>query len=299
MRTSGVAGVAALAALAVGSLAVIAANGGRSGRHALVRTTAPKHTTTVPVTEPRTTSTTRTTAAVTTTVSSTASTTTAASHSAAPTSPPATAASSNPPLLVTRLHGIGGARQVVTVTVGSDSSSIATVSAYEHDASGWRQVFGPWSSYIGRNGVAPVGAKREGDGRTPGGVYGFDFMFGVAPDPGTHYSYRRITGPNIVWDDDPASPNYNEWVDGTTTSAGANPEPMDTTPSYLYGAVISYNDARTPGLGSGIFLHVSHGSPTHGCISLPETDLLEVLRWLDPAESPRIAIGTVASLTSG
>ena len=28
---------------------------------------------------------------------------------------------------------------------------------------------------------------------------------------------------------------------------------MDATPSYLYGAVIGYNDARTPGLGSGSF----------------------------------------------
>ena len=97
----------------------------------------------------------------------------------------------------------------------------------------------------------------------------------------------------------PHEPNYNEWVDDTTASAGASPETMDTTPSYLYGAVIAYNDARTPGLGSGIFLHVSHGSPTHGCVSLSESELLDVLRWLDPARSPRIAIGTLASLTSG
>ena len=34
------------------------------------------------------------------------------------------------------------------------------------------------------NGVAPAGQKREGDGRTPSGVYGFDFMFGVNADPG-------------------------------------------------------------------------------------------------------------------
>ena len=71
---------------------------------------------------------------------------------------------------------------------------------------------------------------------------------------------------------------------------------MDNTPSYDYGAVIAYNDARTPGLGSAIFLHVSHGSSTAGCVSLPTEELLALLRWLDPSRAPRIAIGTVSAL---
>ena len=58
---------------------------------------------------------------------------------------------------------------------------------------------------------------------------------------------------------------------------------MYQTPVYDYGAVIAYNTARTPGLGSAIFLHVSTGAPTAGCVSLPVERLLEVLRWLDPA----------------
>ena len=159
-------------------------------------------------------------------------------------------------------------------------------------------MFGPWFAYIGRNGVAPAGEKREGDGRTPSGTYGFDFMFGVNPDPGVHYSYRRITGSNIVWDDDSNSANYNRWIDTNTQSAGVNPEPMYNVPSYYYGAVIGYNDARTPGLGSAIFLHVSHGSSTAGCVALPTDQLLSLLRWLDPGQSPRIAIGTLSALTS-
>jgi len=158
-------------------------------------------------------------------------------------------------------------------------------------------VFGPWEADIGRNGVAPAGAKREGDGRTPSGTYGFDFMFGVYPSPGVHFPFRSITGPNIVWDDDPASANYNEWIDTNTASAGANPEPMDVS-AYDAGAVIAYNDARTPGLGSAIFLHVASGQSTAGCVALPYDDLLEVLRWLDPAQAPRIVIGTEASITS-
>ncbi len=55
--------------------------------------------------------------------------------------------------------------------------------------------------------------------------------------------------------------------------------------------MIAYNTARTPGLGSAIFLHVNIGSATAGCVSLPLGQLLDVLRWLDPARAPRIDMG--------
>src|SRR5262249_44963051 len=142
-----------------------------------------------------------------------------------PTAPPATSERSSD-VLVTHINGIGSAQQVIAVATNGYGTSAATVTAYERDANGWRQVFGPWFAYVGRSGVAPYGAKGEGDGRTPSGVYGFDFMFGVAADPGTHFPYRRITGSNIVWDDDSSSPNYNRWIDVNTASAGASPEPM-------------------------------------------------------------------------
>ncbi len=223
----------------------------------------------------------------------------------APVTPPATTPPTTPrptstapaPLFVTQVHGIAGSRQVITVVANGYGTSAATLTAYQRDANGWTQAFGPWFAYVGRNGIAPVGAKREGDGRTPSGVYGFDFMFGVDANPGVRFAYRRITGTNIVWDDDPASPNYNEWIDTNFAPAGANPEPMDNTPSYLYGAVVAYNEARTPGLGSAIFLHVSHGTATAGCVAVPIDELRSLLRWLDPAGAPRIAIGTAASLT--
>jgi L,D-peptidoglycan transpeptidase YkuD (ErfK/YbiS/YcfS/YnhG family) len=65
---------------------------------------------------------------------------------------------------------------------------------------------------------------------------------------------------------------------------------MHNAPAYGYAAVIAYNTARTPGLGSAIFLHVGTGTATAGCVSLPVTELLKVLRWLKPADSPKIDI---------
>ena len=206
--------------------------------------------------------------------------------------PPGTSTSAAPAPADPALAAVGGAGQAVVVTADRYGVTTATLTAYERDGAGaWRRAFGPWPARLGTRGLAPPGEKREGDGRTPSGVYGFDFFFGVAPDPGVRFPYRRVTSPSIVWDDDPASPLYNTWVDLDRQQAGREPEPMYVSPAYDHGAVIAYNTQRTPGLGSAIFLHVSNGGPTAGCVSLPAGQLVEVLRWLDPARDPRIALG--------
>jgi len=187
--------------------------------------------------------------------------------------------------------------QLVMVMAASYGATQAELIAYQREDGRWRRVFGPWTAWIGRNGMAAPGAKREGDGRTPSGTFGFGFFFGVDPDPGVRFPYRRIQ-PYDVWDDDPSSPLYNEWVDDRYANPGASPEPMDVS-AYDFGAVIGYNTARTPGLGSAIFLHVNIGMPTAGCVTLPMGELLEVLRWLNPAASPRITMGVETSRTGG
>jgi L,D-peptidoglycan transpeptidase YkuD (ErfK/YbiS/YcfS/YnhG family) len=185
-----------------------------------------------------------------------------------------------------------GSRQRITVTASSYGTTYATLRVYQLSGSSntkWVQVFGPWTARVGYNGVARPGAKREGDGKTPSGTYGFGFFFGVRANPGVHFPWRHAYSYDY-WDDDPRSPLYNEWVDIHTQNAGADPEPMDDVPAYDYGAVIAYNTARAPGLGSAIFLHVGTGSPTAGCVSLPVPELLPVLRWLNPRDNPTITI---------
>ena len=223
------------------------------------------------------------------------------SHTAGTTNPPASSippSTTVAPSLADRLVGVGSAEQVLAVLADGYGKTTATFTAYERAGGSWKQVFGPWDARVGVNGFAPLGAKREGDGRTPSGAYGFDFFFGVDPDPGVHFVYRLVRSTTIVWDDDPASPLYNQWVDTTTQNPGVRPEPMYNLPAYTYGAVIAYNAARTPGLGSAIFLHVSTGRPTAGCVALPASELIAVLRWLDPSRAPRIVMGTTADVTS-
>jgi L,D-peptidoglycan transpeptidase YkuD (ErfK/YbiS/YcfS/YnhG family) len=181
-------------------------------------------------------------------------------------------------------------RELITVTATSYTTTYATFRAYDVSGKKKTLVFGPWTARVGYNGIARPGKKREGDGRTPSGTYGFSFFFGVdKPVKGFQFSFRHAYTYDY-WDDDPASPRYNEWVDAKTANPGRDPEPMHNVPAYDYAAVIAYNTARVPGLGSAIFLHVGTGTATAGCVSLHEPELLDILRWLRPADNPRITI---------
>jgi L,D-peptidoglycan transpeptidase YkuD (ErfK/YbiS/YcfS/YnhG family) len=69
------------------------------------------------------------------------------------------------------------------------------------------------------------------------------------------------------------------------------------SPQYRYFAVIEYNaHPVVRGRGSAIFLHVSTGHATAGCVSLPEARLVRLLRWLRPSAKPLIVLGTVAQI---
>jgi L,D-peptidoglycan transpeptidase YkuD (ErfK/YbiS/YcfS/YnhG family) len=188
-----------------------------------------------------------------------------------------------------RSEGAGAVRQVVTVTAASHTTTYATLRAYRVSGGKRVLVFGPWTVRVGYNGVALPGRKREGDGKTPSGTFGVSFFFGVQRKLGFSFPFRHAYHFDY-WDDDPASTRYNEWVNANRHDPGASPEPMHNVPAYGYAAVIAYNTARTPGLGSAIFLHVGFGSPTAGCISLPRPRLIKILLWLKRQDHPKITI---------
>ncbi|MGN6793682.1 MAG: hypothetical protein ACTHJW_14950, partial [Streptosporangiaceae bacterium] len=157
-------------------------------------------------------------------------------------------------------------RQLITVTAASHTTTYATLRAYRISGGKRVLVFGPWSARVGYNGIARPDRKREGDGRTPSGNYGISFFFGVRRDLRFTFSFRHAYSYDY-WDDDSSSARYNEWVNARKHDPGSNPERLHRVPAYDYAAVIAYNTARTPGLGSAIFLHVGTGTATAGCVS--------------------------------
>ena len=208
------------------------------------------------------------------------------------------ASASCAPTFANRLD-TGAATQFVTVVASRRASTQGALRLWVKRGGCWLQAAGPWTAWLGGNGTSP--AKREGDRRTPSGIFGFlPTMYGIQANPGVRYRYHRVVCGDW-WVEDPASPYYNRFRHvrcGSRPPFRTTSEDMSRSPTaYRHLAVIAYN-ARpvVPGRGSGIFLHVSTGRPTLGCVSLPLPQLLATLRWLRPAAAPLIAIGTAADL---
>ena len=171
--------------------------------------------------------------------------------------------------------------------ITESSGSSAVVHYYEKDEIGqWSMVFEPSNGFVGINGV---GDAHEGSLYTPYGLYTLDFAFGNEADPGTAMEYRDVTE-SIYWVDDPDSRYYNQWVDSETAEVWdwGSAEHLSSVSVYDYAVVIGYNKDCIPGEGSAFFLHSSSGSPTAGCVSVPSEQMVEILRWLDPACNPHI-----------
>lgn len=186
-----------------------------------------------------------------------------------------------------------GSSQLVVVTGGGADGPDARIAAFEMGDDGqWKPALKPVPAVIGRNGFAPSGEKREGDGRTPPGVYPLGFAFGYGPKLDSAMPYRRMTRSDI-WVDDPASPDYNRPKKRGQTDAKSFEDMVLPDDRYKYGIVINYNtDPAVPGLGSAIFLHVwkDGKTPTSGCVAISEGSILKLLKWLDPAKRPLIML---------
>lgn len=198
------------------------------------------------------------------------------------------------PGVVNTLPGTQSATQLVTVTASAYGVTTASLELWQRRGGCWRHVAGPWRAWLGRSGLSAH--KREGDGATPAGTYRVGATaYGIAPDPGVHSTYHRLMCGDW-WDEDARSPAYNTFQHvpcGTAPHFGGGSEALwRISPQYRYFAVVEYNATpAVPGRGSAIFLHVSAGRPTAGCVSLPEAELVRVLRWLRPAARPLIRLG--------
>lgn len=214
-----------------------------------------------------------------------------------PPTPPTTAGC--PTTLAGTLASTGGGSQLVTVEAAGTGSTSGTVTLWQRSGTCWTVAAGPWTGDLGYQGLSTD--HREGDGTTPSGLYGISStIYGIAANPGVHGSYHQLVCGDW-WDEDPTSPEYNTFQHlacGTTPPFGGSSEALwEQTTAYQHFAFIEYNSGPIiPGNGSAIFIHDDVGGPTHGCISLPPTDLETLLRWLEPSQSPHIALGTTSDI---
>jgi L,D-peptidoglycan transpeptidase YkuD (ErfK/YbiS/YcfS/YnhG family) len=186
--------------------------------------------------------------------------------------------------------------QVIIVHAPDFGVSEAVLETFQKIGGQWRPTAGAVAAKLGVNGFSD--GKVEGDGATPTGMYPIDAtMYGIAADPGVRYRYHRLVEGDW-WNENPASTGYNTFTHGADPG-GASEALWTISPQYTHFAVIDYNVPVVPAdppRGSGIFLHESVGGGTAGCVAIARGDLVRVLRWLDPAASPRVVMAPTSLL---
>jgi len=169
-------------------------------------------------------------------------------------------------------HSLVGHQQVIVVSAANRTATRVTVTAWDRVGNRWYQV-GNWSGHAGAKGWYKA---KQRDQRSPVGMFTLSSAGGYLKNPGTVLPYQ-----------------YNRSRYSTV---------KNHVRTFDYVLAIDFNHkVGTPPLsnvypqgyakGGHIWVHVDHNSPTNGCITMPESGLLTVLRWLDPAKKPVIVMG--------
>jgi len=200
-------------------------------------------------------------------------------------------------------------QQLLVVTTPSAQATGGQLQRYQRSGAKqpWLAVGKPVSIMVGRNGLAwgsgllppPQSStiKREGDGRSPEGVFALGTSFGYAASalPGAGLPYLALSA-STECVDDAQSRHYNRIVDRTAGADWNSSERMrEMGEYYRWGVVVDHNHIAAPdadakpaaGGGSCIFLHVwKEAQPTSGCTAMAQPDIESLLLWLDPRKRP-------------
>ncbi len=197
-------------------------------------------------------------------------------------------------------------KQIIVVTTKNWSSPNGTLQRYEkRDA--WQKVGKAIDIKLGRNGLGwgiglhsiPVNAKyikREGDGKSPAGIFSLKQAFGYFPFE-VDYPYE-VYGATDHCVDDVDSKLYNKIVDSRKVKVDYKSfELMRFAKDYYkYGIAVNHNHideaGAIKGAGSCIFIHIK-SVPTSGCTVMRENEIKELIQWLDASKNPLLIQGTV------
>lgn len=198
------------------------------------------------------------------------------------------------------------ARQMVVVTTPGWDVDHGTLRTYERTAGGWQEVGTAAPVTVGKAGAAwglglnaprhdgPI--KREGDLRSPAGVFDIGEAFGYAARADTAMPYRALSATDYCVDVS-GSPQYNRIVDATVVGQQAvqgSTEPMRRDihvhgdQRYAHGFVIEHNAQQRAQGGSCIFAHLwkSPADATTGCTAMAPSLMQRLLAWLRPQDHP-------------
>ena len=218
----------------------------------------------------------------------------------------------NPAAGVVSGFPVAGCRQLVVVTARDMGATQGLVRRFERDGdkAPWREAGTPMPCALGRKGLAvgrglEVGqplagpAKRQGDGRTPAGLFPLPVAFGSATPQsataaGVQLPYVAVTD-RTVCITEPGSPLLGRVVgpQQRPTTGGRQERMVRDDKANVWGVVIGHNqEPSDPDAGVCLFINVraAGGAPTGGSIGLPEEMAGALVAWLHPAAMPLLAV---------
>ncbi|MFC1405931.1 hypothetical protein [Streptacidiphilus sp. N1-5] len=200
-----------------------------------------------------------------------------------------------PAAALTQLPGLGAdfrkqipanTQQVLLVSGTGKNANTGTATLYTRTADGSWLAGTAWPSHNALDGWTTH--HMEGDLHSPIGVYSLTDAGGLDANPGTKLPYTHSSAFKAL---------------------GTGFEGESLADAFDYVVAINYNhvagtsplSAERPlgaNRGGGIWVHVDHGGPTHGCVSLAKADMAILLKDLDPSKHPVIVMGDAASLAA-
>lgn len=144
---------------------------------------------------------------------------------------------------------------------------------YENE---WRKIVS-CKAYVGKKGI---NKKRQGDRKTPVGIYHITMAFGRKKSPGTAgIAYTKLNKYHY-WSCEKST--YNQFIDvrklGRKQMSGEHL--IDYKPWYNYALAMDYNKKCVYLKGAGIFLHCVGGGRkyTAGCVAVSQNNMKKIVK---------------------
>ena len=197
--------------------------------------------------------------------------------------------------------------QMILVVSESFDASAGVLQRFERESDGakWTAVGSVTPITLGRNGLGlgiglhdidsgDMPVKREGDGKSPAGVFRLSSAFGYSTSQEMGklaIPYTHVTD-DLECVDDVSSAYYNRIVlrreVGAVDWQSSEQMLMDGI-WYEKGIVVDHNSSPVrKGAGSCIFLHNWAGpeNTTAGCTAMAPSALTEIVYWIDSEKNP-------------
>jgi L,D-peptidoglycan transpeptidase YkuD (ErfK/YbiS/YcfS/YnhG family) len=185
------------------------------------------------------------------------------------------------------------ATRLIVVTVPAMTSVSGTLHTFERKSpadAAWQRAGPPEAAVVGASGIGwsedydylakkdePV--KREGDKRTPAGIFRVAGPFGF--EPNTINGYTKLGPGRSFCVDDPTSLLYGRIVSKQLAAKVKSSEDMSKVPGLKRALMVDYPARRGAKAGSCIFVHVWDGADkgTNARIGMPEERVAVLQKW--------------------